>query len=342
MEWGWGKTLFKGDKYLWIIIIVLIVASVMLVYSSSSRLAYDKQHGDLTYYILRHSFFLVLSIVVLVVTCKIEPMRFAQFSIVGLIVGVATVWAVLFIGKDINGSSRWISIGAFSFQPSEIAKVALVVFVAKVLALHTKNPKEAFWPIIIASALVCFPILIENLSTALLIGTTIFLMMIIGCVPTRYILGIVTSVVLVGVVLLYLPGQFQPKRFETWKGRIERFMNEDEEGVQSKGKNYQALQAELAVANGGVFGVGPGKSYAKNFLPMAFSDFIYSIILEEYGWVGGFVAVALYFFILYRAMVISRRCEKAFQAYLVLGLSILIVLQAIINMSVGVWIIPVT
>lgn len=337
------KQLFRGDQYIWGAIFVLVAISFLSVYSSTSVLAYQKLGGNTTFYMARHLFMLLLGLGAIVVMSNIQPKFVSGLSEVLLIVGILGLAAALMMGNAINGSSRWIKIGGLTIQPSEFAKIALIIFIAKKLAINWENPRKALTPILIASGVVCGLILLENLSTCALVATTCGILMLIGRIPLRY-LGGLSTVVIFAIVLIIFFAPYMGKIFpraNTWRARVERFVD-DKEDPQSKAEDYQAQQALMAVATGGFTGKGPGNSYMKNFLPMAFSDFIFSIILEEYGLWGGIIVIICYITIMARSITIARRCDRPFHIYTVLGLSILITLQALINMSVGVGLIPVT
>ena len=279
-------------------------------------------------------------------TSNIKPKFFYGISNLLLFVGIVLLVMTMLVGSSINGSSRWLSLGGLSFQPSEIAKIALVIFVAKQLTAHHKNPDDAFWPIMMATSVVAGIIVFENLSTCLLIVSTVAVMMFLGRVSAFKL--VVTGLVAVAGIVLVIA--FAPQltnvfpRAMTWRGRVERFVNGDNEemSAKDKAKNYQAEQALAAVSTGGLVGKGPGNSYVKNFLPMAFSDFIFSIILEEYGLLGGLVVVALYITILARSRIVAVRSDNTFHVYTIMGLGVMISIQACINMMVGVGLIPVT
>ncbi len=342
---AWLKKVFIGDKWIWGAIIVLMIASLFFVTSSSSVLSYQK-YGNSSYsFGFKHFGMLVLSLGMAVAVSHVAPKYISGLSKFVLAVGVIGLILVMVIGVQINGSSRWISIGGVTFQPSELAKIALIIFTAHELAKNSADPGKAFWRIMGASAIVCGLILFENLSTFLLLITTIGMMMFIGRIPMKYMLSTaLVAVSLLTIVVVFAP--YQPvkgifPRAMTWHNRVERYL-EGTTAERANDNDYQARQAHLAVASGGLTGKGLGKSYIKNFLPMAFSDFIFSIILEETGIFGLIVILSCYGIILIRSFQIARQCERHFHIYAILGLAILISLQAIINMFVGVGLLPVT
>lgn len=333
----------KGDRYMWSFILCLVVVSLVSVYSASTALAYIRHNGDITGTIMRHVVCLLLGVLSIVVCSNIRPKVFYTFADVGVLIGLVSVVLVLFVGAQANGSARWFKIGGgITIQPSEFAKIALIVYVAKQLAQHFDEPNKSLRNIFIGTLCVAGFIAAENLSTALLIITTVGFLMYIGHISLKW-LGLISVGAIVALVLVLI---FAPllkntplSRANTWVARIERFWNDDEE---NNDKNSQAIQSKMAVATGGMLGVGAGNSKMKNFLPMAFSDFIFAIILEEYGLWGGIIVILAYLGLLSRAIVISKSCVKVFHIYTLLGLAIMITLQAAINMCVAVGILPVT
>ncbi|MDO4460891.1 MAG: FtsW/RodA/SpoVE family cell cycle protein [Bacteroidia bacterium] len=333
----------KGDKQLRYILGALMCISVVFVFTSTTVFAYQKQGGNLTFYPLRHMIFLGLSWLAAAFISKLSTKLFNRFALFICLIGIGLAWITPFCGVELNGATRWLEIGGIAFQPSEIAKIALIFFVAKVLSIHKKEPSKAFWPIVIATAFTVVPIIIANLSTALLIMSTVLGLMIIGSIPAKKITALGLVLLCAGIAYLYLlPQEYQMGRTSTWKGRVERFIGLEDDPVEDTGKNFQAEQARLAVAHSGLLGTGFGMSYVKNFLPMAYSDFIFSTILEECGAWGGVIVILVFLWLLVRAIQVAQRCDSAFEIYLILGLAIIICLQAFINMAVGVGLIPVT
>lgn len=339
----------KGDKQMIGAIIFLVVVSLLAVYSSTSALAYQKMHGDTSFYLVRHLSMLVAGVVALIATSNVNPRFFSGMSVIMLVCSVILLGAALVAGSSINGSSRWIRLGGITFQPSEIAKVSLMLFTARELAKHDDDPDRAFWPIVIASGAVCGLIMLENLSTFILVASSVGILMVIGRISLVK-MGLLASGIslLVGVVIYFAPTvseAFPPaKRALTWRARIERFVGDSEEadGGARRNSKTQEEQALTAVSTGGLAGRGPGNSYMKNFLPMAYSDFIFSTILEEYGIWGGLLVVAAYFVIFARSRIIAIQSKKAFHLYTASGLGVMLTIQAFINMMVGVGLMPVT
>lgn len=328
------KTLFS--------VLSLMLLSVVAVYSASSPLSYvDGQYSSRV--ILSHIKMLLGSCGTLLFVTALKPRIFAKLSTVGMIVSLVLVALTFVMGTTLNNASRWLSIMGFSFQPSEIGKVALIIYVARQLAVNENEPRKAFWHCIAAIGLMTGMVLIHNLSTAILIAVSSFSVLIVSKLKWSYIIstiGVGVAIVAIAIAFSEPLKDVLPKRFATWSARVERFMSdtpdEDDDG------NYQSKIATMAVSTGGLMGVGPGNSRLSTILPMAFSDFIFVIILEEWGIVGGGIILLLYFFIFARSRIIALQSRKPFHLYTVFGLTWLLVLQALVNMSVGVGIIPVT
>jgi cell division protein FtsW len=326
---------------------LLCLISVVEVYSASSTLTYRTEYWKP---IFRHSTFLLIGLILVLVFHAVPP-KF--FSIIG--VSLVFSWGLLlythFFGSSINGSSRWLEIAGISFQPSEIAKLCLIVLSAFLLS---KNDKRIFTQILTATAITCGIIFIDNGSTAILLFVIIFLMMIIGQISLKRI-GILMISIIVLAALLYGINKFVPSdtiknvfpRAETWVERFKDYkekVNVHDPDFVITDDNYQVSHANIAIANGGarIIGTLPGNSIERDFLPQAYSDFIYAIILEETGLLGGFVVLLLYVILFIRAGIIANRCEKLFPKYMVMGAALLIVAQALANMAVAVGVIPVT
>jgi len=245
----------------------------------------------------------------------------------------------LFFGRSINSANRWIGIGGFSFQPSELAKIALIIYIARELTRkqdYINSFKDAFMPIIIPVVLICGLIAPANLSTAVVLFVTCIALMFIGRVSWKYIflLGLLGIVVFAGLLVL---GRFEPElvRVDTWISRVQEFLHSTDGG-------YQVQQAKIGIARGGIIGEGPGNSIIRNFLPYAYADFIYAIICEEYGLVGGTVVLALYVLLFLRNVKLVTKSPKAFGAFLAIGLSLMLTIQALANIAVTVNLVPAT
>lgn len=346
------KKYIKGDRIIWYVILLLSVFSCLVVYSATGNLAYKHQDGNSVYYLFRHAKFLLLGIGIIIAVHHIDYKWFARFATIFLYFSILLLAITAVSGVSLNQASRWLTVPVvgISFQPSELAKLALMIYIAKVLAQYQANDRtadEAFKPIMIHVAIVCALIFKDDFSTAALIGFTSWLVMMIGRVSMKYLFSTVAAVVIFVLVVLWL-SDYVPilHRASTWKARIERFMNEDEGGAEIDGSNadYQSERSQIAIATGGVFmGRGPGNSQQRYFLPHPYSDFVYAIIIEEWGiLIGGFLIMFAYLILLFRAGVIVRASSRTFPAFLVIGLSTLLVVQAFINMGVAVGVMPVT
>ncbi|MCL2649483.1 MAG: FtsW/RodA/SpoVE family cell cycle protein, partial [Candidatus Azobacteroides sp.] len=258
-----------------------------------------------------------------------------------------------FMGASVNGADRWLSVGGFSFQPSEFAKLSLITFTAFMLSkLRDDKKDQSLKWILIATSVTCGIILIDNFSTAMILFGVIFLMMFIGQIPFKKLGKLILALIIAGILfvsfLVFVPESTMENVFPrgtTWKERIKDFHHKDvsyDSPDYNIEDNYQVSHAKMAIARGGIFGVMPGNSQERDFLPQAYSDFIYAIIIEELGLVGGLVVLFLYVILFIRAGIIAARCEKLFPKYLVLGSALLIVTQALANMMVAVNLMPVT
>ena len=333
----------KGDPIIWGVIIVLSIFSLLAVYSATSTLAMQKMGGNSLYYLVRHGVILAFGIMIIFITHLIHYKYYSRLS--QLLIGIAVVLLIitLFLGTNVNQATRWLTLPGlgFTIQTSDFAKLALIMYIARVLSMkqgEIKSFKEAFLPVIIPVVIICVLILPANLSTAALIFGISFLLMFIGRISIKHLFASGGIAVLL-LALFITVGTLVKKegRINTWKNRIENYF---EEGVE---ENYQSQQAKIAIATGGLFGKNPGKSVQRNFLPNPYSDFIYAIIVEEYGLIiGGIPILLAYLFLMFRAGVIVRKCDRTFPAFLAIGLTLMIVVQAMVNMSVVVGIFPVT
>ncbi len=377
------SAIFKGDKVIWMVFFFLCIVSVIEVFSASSELTY--RGGDYLSPVSKHIGLLFMGLFLMVVTLNIKCKYFKIATPILILVSVLTLILVFCLGETTNGSQRWIPIFGFQFQPSEIAKGTLVLATAQILsAMQTDRGADrlAFWYILIVWACIVPLIMPENLSTAVLLSFVIFLMMIIGRVPVRYLLRVVAGVILLAGLLLSsimlfgheeeadaksqnmtevvtANGKVVAKegvtangngrdgilhRFDTWKKRIHKFSDNKDvppEDVDLD-KDAQTSFANIAIASGNIVGKGPGNSVERDFLPQAFSDYIYAIIIEEMGLFGAIFVAMLYIILLFRTGIIAHRCENNFPAFLAMGLALLIVVQALFNMCVAVGLAPVT
>ncbi|MCG8697625.1 MAG: FtsW/RodA/SpoVE family cell cycle protein [Bacteroidales bacterium] len=332
---------FKGDRIIWTVIIVLCLFSLLAVSSSTSALAYKNRSGSMFYYFFRQGTFLVLGLGIVYVVHLIPYKYFSRLSQLVLLISIPLLLVTLLFGTSINDAARWLTLpGGLTFQTSDLAKLALVTYLARQLSLKQekiKSFREAFVPLILPVFVVCGLIIPADLSTALLLFLVSLLLLFIGRVPLRYIMLLSFGMLFLVASLVYV-GKMAgwEGRWETAYNRATSFINKEE------GNNYQADQSKIAIATGGLLGKGPGNSVQRNFLPHPYSDFIYAIILEEWGFLGGLLIIFLYMYLMFRAGVIVRKSTRTFQAFVVFGLSLLLVLQAMVNMAVAVGIVPVT
>jgi len=337
---------FKGDPILWGVIAVLAAISLLAVYSSTGSLAYKYQGGNTYYYMFKHFVFLLIGIGLIWIIHQMDYRVFAKYATLAIWISIGLLFITLVTGMSLNQASRWLTVPGLgiSFQPSELAKLSLIIYIARTLARHQDEKKGAvgaFKPIMTYVGIVCLLIFTEDFSTAFLIGFIAFLLMFIGRVPFKYLISTL-GVVILFVAILFLASPYLPflHRAETWKARIERFVNDDDH-LESEG-SYQSRQAQMAVATGGFLGKGPGNSKQRNFLPHPYSDFIFAIIVEEWGVVGALLVIMCYVVFLFRAGVIVRGSMRTFPAFLAIGLSYLLVFQGFFNMGVAVGVFPVT
>lgn len=338
---------FKGDRAIWIIVLSLSLLSLAAVYSSIVTLAYKHHEGDTEYYLFKHLRLIVLGFVLMYVTHRVKYTYFSRISQIMLILSVPLLLYTLLRGANLNEASRWISIPGIglTFQTSDFAKLSLIMYMARVLTQKQNEITEfktVVINIMIPVAVICGLILPANFSTAALLFTTCLILMFIGRVKLKYIGGVLGIGVL-GFVLLLGVATIAPNalpRAATWKQRIVNYISGDEEV--DADKNYQANQAKIAIATGGIVGKGAGNSTQRNFLPHPYSDFIYAIVVEEYGLLGGIVIVLLYLMLLFRGVRVSTKSEKTFGTLLAFGLSFSLIFQGMINMAVAVNLFPVT
>lgn len=338
----------RGDKVIWGIIILLSLISLLAVYSSTGTIAYRYREGNTLYYFLRQGSFLAMGLLAIYVTHLIHYKYYSRLAQLFLFIAIPLLLVTLLMGTSVNAAPRWLTVPVigFTIQTSDFAKVAIIMYMARMLAIkqeEIKNFKQSVVPIVVPLGIVCALILPANFSTAFMIFLVGMILMFIGRVAFKHLMLInLVGIVFVALFIFLIPltKTGLGYRVETWKNRIENFVSGNKDS--SDDDNYQAEQAKIAVATGGLLGKGPGNSTQRNFLPNPFSDFIYAIIIEEYGLIGGLVILLLYLILLYRAGVIVRKCERTFPAFLTMGLTLLLVMQAMINMAVAVNLIPVT
>jgi cell division protein FtsW len=334
----------KGDKVIWGVVLLLSFISLLAVYSSTGSLAYrmEKNSG---YYLAKQVMVLGLGLLIIYQVHKINYTRFAKIAVVLYLLSLPLLLYTLFFGTSLNEGSRWIKLPVINltFQTSDLAKLALFMFLARVLSMKQeviKDFRKGFIPVLVPMLLTCALIAPANLSTALMLGVTCSIVFFIGRVQVKH-LAMMAGAGLLGLCVLFTFSKITGwGRAATWEQRIVDFTSKKKEGKHQD--VYQVEQAKIAIVNGGVTGRGPGKSLQKNFLPHPYSDFIFSIIIEEYGLVGGAFVVMLYLLFLWRSVLIFKRCPFAFGAFLAVGLSITLVFQAMLNMAVNVHLVPVT
>lgn len=367
--------LFKGDKVIWMVFFFLCMISIVEVFSASSELTYKS--SNYVKPIIFHSGTIVFGVFVAIVTMNIPCRYFKLFTpLLMAFTGVMLV-CVFFVGQKVGDANRWIDVFGLTFQPSELAKGTIVLAVAQILsAMQRENGADpkAFKYILFITIPATVLIMLENLSTAALLCLVVYLMMIIGRVPMRLLgklAGFVVTLAGLGIMFILLVGHVDDSeskeklskteaveqeakkdegalskvfhRADTWKARILKFGKpEVSPSEYDLDKDAQVAHANIAIVSSGIIGKGPGKSVERDFLSQAFSDFIFAIIVEELGILGAGFVVFLYIILLYRTARIATRCENNFPAFLAMGLSLLLVVQATFNMMVAVGIVPVT
>lgn len=335
----------KGDKYIWAVVVILSLVSLLSVYSATGTLVY-KNDVNANYYLMKQVVILGLGVIIIYLIHLINYTKFARMAVVFYILSIPLLLYTLFFGTSLNEGARWITLPGtgITLQTSALAKLALFMFLARMLSLKQddiKDFKKGFLPVLTPVLITAACIAPANLSTAIMIGITCCILFFVGRVRVRHIL-LLAFAGLVGGILLYGISKITGfGRAETWEQRIVDFKN-GFSNDNPKEEVYQVLHAKIAIANGGLTGKGPGNSMQRNLLPHSYSDFIYAIIIEEYGLIGGALVVFFYLLFLWRSILIFRRCPYAFGAFLAVGLSMTLVFQAMLNMAVNVNLLPVT
>lgn len=338
------KKYLLGDKVIWMVLIILSLFSIVIAYSASSNMAYRLTDGDATPHLFKHAIILVLGIGATYYMHKINFKYFSKISVIGIWLSAILLLLTLLLGESINGSKRWL----WRFQPSDLAKIMLVIYVARSLSIKRdiiKDFRNGLLPILIPIGVICGLILPADFSTAAMLFAVCFILLFIGGVAIKHLLAIIGSAVGVFGLLILLnaasPGLLP--RVDTWSSRVFAFTSGANDPTTDNKENYQSNQAKIAIANGGVFGTLPGKGTVKNGLYSAQSDFVFAVTLEEFGLIGGgLTLILLYFILMTRSVRIMSKLESHFGTYLAFGLSFSIVFQALINMGVGVNLLPVT
>ena len=353
----------RGDKYIWGLVILLSLISILVVYSATGSLAYKMYRGNTSFYLFKQIIFTLIGLLVVFGLHRVNYTVFSRVATILFILSVPLLIYTLFFGAKINEGSRWIKLPIINLtiQSSDVAKLALFMYLSRVLSKKQeviKDFKKGFLPVIIPVFIICGLIMPANLSNALLTGATSLLLLFIGRVNFKHIL-LTIGVAMIPIVIIISVAMATHKanegtidsskpvvaeslknwgRFGTWVKRVQDFMYAKDNEVP-----YQVQQAKIAIANGGIFvGLGPGNSQQRNFLPQAYNDFIYAVIIEEYGLLGGAFIIFIYLVFLFRCIRIFRKCPYAFGAFLALGLSFTLIIQAVANMAVNVAIVPVT
>ena len=327
-----------GDRTIWTVVFLFLIISLLVVYSVEG-IGPTVSH-------LRNIF---IGLVLMYLVHKLKFKYFSKLSLVGIIMSVLLLIFVYFIGNEINGATRWISIGSLSFQPSDFAKMILLVFLSRQISKYRDflhDWKGFFWYLLSPIMIVCLLILPSNFSTAALVFINCFFLMIFAKIHSKFLLSIVGSGFLIAGGI-YFSGKYSESfkehvpRSITWVNRIDSFLSPDNDYNINEG--YQLNESKIAIKTGGFFGKGPGKGVQRHFLYAGSSDFIFAIMIEQYGIIlGGLFPIFLYLIFFYRAIIISQRTESFFGSLMVASLSFALVFQALVNMSVNVGLFPVT
>jgi len=335
----------RGDRYIWLIVIFLTIISMLVVYSSTASLAFKHSNGNTEFYLLKHFLMFGFGLVLMYLLHKINYKYYSRISQVMIYISVPLLIYTLLFGQSINDARRWINIPVInmSFQTSDLAKLSLMMYMARVLSKKQeviRSFRQGFLPVVTPPLIICGLIAPSNLSTAAILFATCLLLMFIGRVNLKYIMAMLGCglMLLALIVVVALQTPFHA-RVLTWESRMESFFHKDQ--THSKDE-YQVQYSMIAIAEGGWIGQGPGSSGLKDSVPESFSDYIYIVINREYGFVGAVIVLLLYLFFLLRCIRIFLQSPNAFGAFLAVGLSFSITIQALINMGVVVHILPVT
>ncbi len=331
----------KGDRTIWIVVLLLSLLSILAVYTSTGTLAYSKQGGDTEHYLIKHTILIVTGLVMMYFVHLLHYRFFSRIGQLAIFLAIPLLAMTLMSG-EINDASRWLTVPLLnvSFQTSDLAKLALILYLARMLSRKQENIKEfkqAFVPLMAPIIIVCGLILPANFSTAALLFTASMVMLFIGRVNIAYIMIFIVVGVMSFLLFVFIAQKMEVQgRIGTWMSRIENFSSDDGEG------SYQKNQAKIAIANGGFFGMGPGNSEQRNFLPHPYSDFIFAIILEEGGVLLGAFVLLLYLILFLRVIRMVKNSPQSFATFLAVGCTLLLLFQAFINMAVAVSLFPVT
>ncbi len=353
-----------GDKTIWGLVMLLGLVSLLVVYSATGSLAYKMYRGNTEVYLFKQFAFIIIGFLVIYFAHRVNYTIYSKIAKVIFLLSIPLLLYTLFFGVTLNEGSRWIKLPIINLtmQTSDLAKLGLFMYLARLLSRRQKNIKDfkrGFIPVMLPVAITCLLIAPANLSTALLLGASCMLLLFIGRVSGKHLL-MVMGAAAVPVIALIMAAVISHKtadvdeevvvkkeqssrltaRVSTWVSRVENFIYSDKDAGDDN--MYQVNQAKIAIAKGGILGKGPGNSEQRNFLPQAYNDFIYAIIIEEYGLIGGALIIFIYLVFLYRSIRLFKRCPYAFGAFLALGLSFTLVIQAMANMAVNVNLFPVT
>lgn len=339
------RKLFEGDKVIWVVVAILTFMSLLTVYSASESVANRSYNGNNAFVLLRHALMLLLGLACMFGASRINYKRYSRLLLLLFWISIPLLIYTLFFGKNLNHAQRVIGIAGVTFQTSDLAKIALIGFLARVLTLRRDSLNDfkelgirVMLPILVIVGLI-FP---ENFSTAAMLFATCIVMMFLSKVKMKYIFGFIGIIIAAGAIFMLVSFAFsKDNRSATWMKRIERFVGSSEEEADDTA-NFQVMQSKIAIAGGGLIGKSPGKSTQRNVLPHPYSDFIYAIVLEEYGLLGGIFVLALYLILLYRATRVMLRAPQSFGGLLAMGLAFSLVMQALVNMGVAVGLFPVT
>jgi cell division protein FtsW len=352
----------KGDKVIWALVILLVLVSLLVVYSATGSLAYKLYRGNTEVYLFKQIVFITIGMAVIYFAHRVNYTIWSKVAYFLFIISIPLLFYTLFFGVRMNEGSRWIRLPIINMtmQTSDLAKLALFMYISRQISKRQnviKDFKQGYLPLIIPVGLVCALIAPANLSTALLLGASCLLLFFIGRASTKHLL-ITVGIACIPIVILIIAAVVRHNsdgdeltgskktssglfaRADTWINRVEGFMFGSKQSIDDDA--YQVTQAKIAIAKGGLVGVGPGNSTQRDFLPQAYNDFIYPIIMEEYGLIGGAFILFIYLVFLWRSIRIFKRCPYAFGAFLALGLSFTLVIQAVANMAVSVNLFPVT
>jgi cell division protein FtsW len=351
----------RGDKVIWALVVLLTLVSLLAVYSATGSLAYKNYKGNTEVYLFKQVAFIVVGILAIYFAHLVNYTVYSKVAKVVFLLSIPLLAYTLFFGVRMNEGSRWIRLPLvnMTMQTSDLAKLALFMYLARLMSKKQdviKDFRKGFLPVMTPVAITCLLIAPANLSTALLLGASCLMLLFIGRASAKHLL-ITIGIALLPVVFLVSAAIIRHSsgteeavvsakssglfgRVDTWIGRVENFIYGSK--AADNDEMYQVNQAKIAIAQGGMFGVGPGNSTTRDYLPQAYNDFIYAIIIEEYGLMGGAFIVFIYLVFLYRCIRIFKRCPFAFGAFLALGLSFTLAIQAIANMAVTVNLFPVT